>query len=139
MLFDFLALDSTGKRLVAVEAKRLAPTSPDWARQFHRNLLAHGGLDAEWFVVVTPEHAYAFREDGDPDSLPEVVIDTRSRLQHYLKKLDTTAANVSPGTFEHVVAWWLEDLAMGRVKDKELQASGLASQLEGATIVRDAA
>jgi hypothetical protein len=138
MQFDFVATNPSGRPLVVVEAKRLAPTSPDWARQFHRNLLAHGSFDAEWLLIVTPDRAYAFRE-RDPEASPDVVVDMRSRLKPYFKRLDATPDSISSSTFDHVVAWWLEDLAMGRLEDLELRPSGLGSQLEGATIVRQAA
>lgn len=112
--FDDLILYRQDGRPVAVaEVKMKLGTSPEWAAQLRRNVLAHGGFrPAEFFLLVTPEWIYLWRDAGtEPVAVPPTfVIDARPLLKPYFDAAKVAAHQIDGHAFELVVGAWLADL-----------------------------
>jgi hypothetical protein len=71
---DILLFDREGRRLLVAEVKNKRNTSPKWAAELRRNLLAHEGFrHAEFFLVLTPDHLYFWGEcPPSPGRFPRI-------------------------------------------------------------------
>jgi hypothetical protein len=120
---------SHDKRLVLVgEVKNKKNTSPNWATQLRRNILAHSDRPptSDYFLVATPDRLYLWRSAGDSLSFdaPPIEIDARRIFGSYLERAGVAPETASSPAFELVVAAWLADLA----QSAELRAK-LAAEL----------
>lgn len=109
-----LALYDRADRLAALaEVKNKRGTSHEWAARTRRNILAHGGeWDAEFFLLVTPDRLYLWKEAGmEPAEVPPTyVADTESEFEPYFKRAGVEPHSVSGAAFEMLVGAWLGDV-----------------------------
>jgi hypothetical protein len=120
---------SHDKRLVLVgEVKNKKNTSPNWATQLRRNILAHSQRppSSDYFLVATPDRLYLWKSAGDSlssDARP-LEVDARQIFASYLERAGVAPESASSPAFELAVAAWLADLA----QSVELRAK-LAAEL----------
>jgi hypothetical protein len=110
---DILLFDREGRRLLVAEAKNKRNTSPTWAAELRRNLLAHEGFrHAEFFLVLTPDHLYLWRGmSADPVPVPpDYVVDSRPLFLPYLQRAGLDLDRISSPVFELMAISWLSDL-----------------------------
>lgn len=139
---DFIAYDPKGQIILVGEVKSRAGTSEKWATGFRRNMLAHGTVpDAPFFLIVTPERLYFWKQDQSEhnDSPPEFTFDTRKEFKHYFADSDKTPGIVGEQALEFLVLSWLKEIARRspeRVTNEPsmrwLADSGLLKSLEEA-------
>jgi hypothetical protein len=104
------------KRLVLVgEIKNKKNTSPIWAAQLRRNILAHSDQlpSSEFFLVATPDRLYLWKSAGNnlpPDARP-IDIDAKQIFSSYLERAGVAPESASSPAFELAVAAWLAELA----------------------------
>ncbi|GEM_PF-674354 len=108
---DIAGYSSDKRMLLAVQVKTIRGTSPDWAVHFRRNLLSHPFLpDATYFLIVTPDAIYLWKNNAPPDALPDYAIDGKEMLEAFANKLSLSLEGMSIYGFEMLVATWLQDL-----------------------------
>jgi len=125
-LEDLILYHNDGWPIAAVEVKTKLRTTPAWAAQLRRNLLAHGGaLPAEYFLLVTPDRIYLWRGGGtDPRDLPPThVVDAQPIFEPYFAATHLRPNQIEGDAFELLVGSWLSDLTR---LDPATDASGLA-------------
>ena len=111
---DLSLYDSNGRLAATAEVKNKTGTTGSWAAKTRRNLLAHGfGCDSEFFLLVTPDRLYAWKDVGnDPNEvLPSYEADAGPTFAPYLEDAGVALSPISGQAFELVVAAWLSDLA----------------------------
>lgn len=144
-----LALYNPGGRLTALaEVKRKLGTSGEWAARTRRNILAHGGFgDTEYFLLVTPDRLYLWKDAGtDPaEVLPDYEADAGATFAPYFESVGVDPHAVSGQAFELVVASWLGDVIRsakasgGQVDDRSwLARSGFRAAVRGGRIAYEA-
>ncbi len=109
-----LAMFSRDGRLTAVaEVKNRRGTSRRWAAQLRRNILAHGGFPrADFFLMVTPDRLYLWKQSGNQPDLvePAYEINAQPIFARYFERSGVDPRLVSSPAFELVVDSWLADL-----------------------------
>lgn len=134
---DF-ALSNRGRRLIAlVEAKNKWGTTPDWAAQYRRNLVSHGGEDwsAEFFIFATPDRLYVWKEAADADLIPPTyVVNARPIFGPYYESAGRAPETAGGHAFELVVLSWLSDLT--RLTETEAAASGQSWLVDSGLLAR---
>lgn len=140
MRFDFAMYDPSEKLVAVFEAKAKAGTTPKWAAEYRRNLLAHyGPVSAEYFGLITPESLYLWRghQSGEEVVEPDVVIDLRGQFAGIL---GGTVSTLSPPAFELLVSSWLNRITEAENgEDDTLTAVGLRDAVRGGHITAQAA
>lgn len=131
-LSDLVVYDQEGWKILVVEVKGKLNTSRDWAAQWRRNMLAHGGMEHVGFVLlVTPDNLYMWKDAGaEPVAVPPTyVIDAKAVLKPYFDSARVDPASISGAAFELLVGAWLADLvhsdAMPEQMPEPLAESGL--------------
>jgi len=109
---DFALYDAHRRLVAVVETKTKRGTSPRWAAELRRNMLAHvPGLGVEFFLIVTPDRLYVWHtEKASGDSLPDRIIDAQDILQPYVQRAGLNLSELSSVAFELVVSAWLSDI-----------------------------
>lgn len=110
---DLALYDRTDRLAAVAEVKNKLGTSHEWAARTRRNILAHGGLwDTEFFLLVTPDRLYLWKDAGTaPTEIPPTyVADTQSEFEPYFERAGVEPHNVSGAAFEMLVGSWLGDL-----------------------------
>lgn len=150
MVSDLTVKDQAGRPVVAVEVKARPGVNSTWAAQYHRNLLAHtGSAPSDFFLLVTPEHAFLWREvsvSSLTERQPDVVFETRELLGERLRELEGTHGRIAGAALAHVVAAWLSAIVSASSLDqlpKETrsfaQVSGLYNAAQGGSVQFEAA
>ncbi len=139
-----LALFSRDGRLMAVaDIRSRRGTSAEWAAQLRRNILAHGDCpDVDFFVIVTLDHVYLWKEAGtEPEEVePDYEINAEPLFAPYVQGTRVNLAEVRRPVFELIVTSWLGDLlraeskaaALGR--GNGLVMSGFVDAIRGGRI-----
>ena len=112
-LLDLALYDRTDRLAAVAEVKNKLGTSHEWAARTRRNILAHGGpWDAEFFLLVTPDRLYLWKDAGTaPAEVPPTyVADTESEFEPYFERAGVKPHNVSGAAFEMLVGAWLGDV-----------------------------
>lgn len=149
-LVDLTLFDAHGQIAALVEVKKKVGTTPEWAAEFRRNILAHGGFPrAEFFLIVTPDHIYLWRGAGvEPVVVPPTaVLPAESALAPYLERMRAGIDVMSGSGFAGVVGIWLEDLAWAETRSlpgdpatlRALRDTGLPEAVSGGRVEYDEA
>jgi hypothetical protein len=120
---DFTIYDSAGQLAAVVEVKTQRGTDGEWAAEFRRNLLAHGGeSQPAFFLIVTPDRIYLWKNAGTVPELvkPDYEIDARPVFKPYLAAARIDEGRINELGFEMIVASWLNNLALVRDPASEL-------------------
>ncbi len=149
MRLDYVLFRADGNLAALVEANASQETSPEWAGQFRRNIMEHGGLpQAEFFAFVTRASIYLWRNAGNAPVmiLPHAVVPTAPLLGPYFERWSSSPETADGLTFEMIVGYWLSDLSdpWHEAGDLALQnglgGTGFVEALRGGRIeYRDAA
>ena len=109
---DLTLYDPSGRLTAIAEIKNKLGTSDDWAAKTRRNLLAHGFSSADFFLLVTPDHLYVWKESGNDlgERPPNYVEDAETIFTPYFKRVELNPRNISGHAFELIVAEWLGDV-----------------------------
>ena len=110
---DLALYDRRGRLAAVAEIKNRLGTSHEWAARTRRNILAHGGTCyAEFFLLVTPDRLYLWKDAGtEPAGVPpDYVADTQSEFEPYFARAGVDPRNVSGAAFELLVGAWLGDV-----------------------------
>ena len=110
---DLALYDGNGRLTAVAEIKNISGTSPRWAAQTRRNILAHGDhWEADFFLLITPDRLYVWKDAGvaSIEQPPTYEADAARLLAPYFKNADIDPHEVSGQAFELVVASWLSDL-----------------------------
>ena len=112
---DILLFDREGRRLLVAEVKNKRNTTPKWAAELRRNLLAHEGFrHAEFFLVLTPDHLYLWRGMTAEPVAPDYVVDSHPLFLPYLQRAGLDLDRISSPVFELMAISWLSDLVHSR-------------------------
>lgn len=108
---DLMVYSRENEPSVIVEVKNKRDASSDWARQFRRNLLMHGGFPkAPFFLLVTPDHLYLWKDAAsDPEAHPTEAPSTRTAFKPFLEFL--SSERLDELSLELVTQTWLSTLA----------------------------
>lgn len=121
--FDYTIYDSGGQLAAVVEVKSTQGTSVEWAAEFRRNLLSHGGESRPtFFLIVTPDRIYLWKNAG---VIPEIVapdyeVDAAPVFQPYFDAARLDVNHIDEFAFEMIVSSWLTNLALVRDAVAEL-------------------
>lgn len=111
--WDRAVYSQDGQLVLAVEVKAILGTSPTWAAQLRRNILAHGIYpNAPFFLMVFPDRFYLW-EEVEPSLEPvepTAVIDAGPILQPYFDNAGISADEISGASLEFIVTTWLNDM-----------------------------
>ena len=121
--FDYTIYDSGGQLAAVVEVKSTQGTSVEWAAEFRRNLLSHGGESRPtFFLIVTPDCIYIWKNAGIIPRIvaPDFAVDARPVFQPYFDAARLDASRVGGFAFEMIVSSWLTNLALVRDPVAEL-------------------
>jgi hypothetical protein len=114
---DILLSDPEGRLLLVAEVKNKRGTTPQWAAELRRNLLAHEGYrQTEYFLVLTPDHLYLWKglKAEAAAVLPDFVVDSRPIFLPYLQSAGLDLDRLSVPVFELMAISWLSDLVYSR-------------------------
>lgn len=120
---DLALYDRDGRLIAIAEVKNKHGTSPEWAAKFRRNLLVHGGYSqADFFLLVTPDRLYIWKNAGTTPTLvqPTYEIDARPLFARYFERAGVNPSDSSGQAFELVVAAWLGDLVRSKEQREAL-------------------
>jgi hypothetical protein len=112
---DFVGYNQRGQVVLLAEAKSQLGTTDQWAAQLRRNILAHGSLPpAPFFLIATPDRVYIWKQkESDMEAAsPDLVLEARHALGPYFAKLGRPISQLGREAFQHMVHWWLNDLAL---------------------------
>lgn len=146
---DLVLYDRNGQLIAVVEVKTKFGTSREWATGLRRNFLAHGGFrDADFFLLVTPDKLYVWKDAGiEPIAVPPTyMIDTRPILKPYFEAAHVDPDLINGRAFELLVGAWLGDLIYSwkepeKLSDGEgwLVESGLLDAIKNGRVEYEAA
>ncbi len=141
MKADLVGYDRNGQIVLIAEVKRKTGGSAEWAAKWRRNMLSHGDMpDAKFFMIALPDRFYLWKEAGTvPEpTAPTFEIDAGPVLKPYLDESGISLENISPQSFELVVATWLNSILQGGVPLNQrndtvnwINKSGLSEALSG--------
>jgi len=120
---DIILFDREGRRLLVAEVKNKRDTTPKWAAELRRNLLAHEGFrHAEFFLVLTPDRLYLWRgKPADPEPVPpDFVTEGGPLFRPYLERSGLDLDHLSSPVFELMATFWLSDLVHSRRESETL-------------------
>lgn len=102
-----------GETVLSIEIKNKMNTSEDWAKKFHRNLLAHSGLfESRFFMIACPDRFYIWSHESKNSHLlrdPDHVELATPLLSPYVESVGFHLDELSSQSFELVVSAWLSD------------------------------
>ncbi len=133
---DLLLYDREGQLAATVEVRKKPGTSSEWAAQLRQYMLANSGVvQSEFFLVVTADRCYLWRNAGDDELVPPTyVIDMLPLFQPYLEHAGLALSQLDRQTFELVVMAWLGDLVRSETSTAGtglVHESGLAEAARG--------
>jgi hypothetical protein len=114
--WDLSVENRDGQTILAIEVKAICDTSPEWAAQWRRNILAHGIYQhPPYLLMVFPNVFYlwvqpAIKAESNvlaQDRLPDYIIDAHSILQPYFDRANSTAQTIRGQSLEIIVMSWL--------------------------------
>ena len=120
---DFTVFDSAGQLAAIAEVTTIRGVSREWAAEFRRNLLEHGGDGHPvFFLIVTPDRIFLWKNAG---MIPELVephyeINAQPVFKPYFYAARINESRIERFTFEMIVAAWLNNLALVRDPVTEL-------------------
>ena len=123
---DIALYDRNGRLIAVAEVKNKLGTSREWAAKFRSNMLVHGGLaQADFYLLVTPDRLYIWKNAGTSPSLiqPTYDLDAQPLFAAYFEKAGISPGDVSGHAFELVVSAWLGDLVRSQ-EQQEPQPNG---------------
>lgn len=135
---DLIAYSRLDQPCLVVEVKNTKHASENWATQFRRNLMAHGGFPvAPYFMLVTPQVLYLWRDSfGKWDEPPAAAVSTREALGMFLEALPH--GRLDELALELITHAWLSSVASSAGPHDEpgqhdawLQQTGLLDALKG--------
>jgi hypothetical protein len=139
---DISVLDSDGRAVLIVEVKNRAATSPEWAVEFRRNVLAkYLGPPPPFFLLATPDRFYFWKKRSGRSRLvePDFVVEPNSFLKPYYPTGAARANPLSEYALEFVVGNWLRSLTHNGTGEGDstrwLSASGLLEAIHGGRVV----
>jgi hypothetical protein len=110
---DIQVVDPDGNMILLAEVKSRANRDLAWARQYRRNLLAHGALAGQYLLLVTRDDSFLWH-NGHPsnadDRDPDKVAPTKALLGPAFGG-DLDRIDLSGTALEHLVAAWLSTIA----------------------------
>lgn len=139
---DIVVRDAAGNAVLAVEVKARRGVDRDWAAGLRRNLQAHGAqVAADYFMILTADDVYLWREHDDDDTLAIRPPDGEARTRDVLGDQVEEASMTDGRTLELLASAWLTAVAE-TVDSSELPAaagsflveSGLHRALRGAAV-----
>jgi hypothetical protein len=138
---DLALYDRDGQLIAVVEVKNKQGTSREWAAKFRRNMLVHGGYyKADFFLLVTPDRLYIWKNAGTTPTLvePTYELDAQPLFAPYFERAGVNPSDISGQAFELVVAAWLGDLVRSE-EPREALTNGqrLLAESGFLTAVRD--
>jgi hypothetical protein len=108
---DFALYDRAGQLAAVVEVKNRTGTTPQWASAFRQNLTEAAFSAAKFFLLVTPDRVYCWKNAGPAsDAPPDIVADAQPLLRGYFEDSGIRPNDISAQAFEMLVAAWLSDL-----------------------------
>jgi hypothetical protein len=110
---DITLRNQEGELLMLFDVRAKHHTTPQWAAELRRNLLAREEFrPTQYFLIVTPDRLYLWKEPkpGTDAMLPDFVVDSRPLFLPYLQKTSVDLDHISPFVFDLVVISWLSDL-----------------------------
>jgi hypothetical protein len=110
---DLSIYSRDGRLRAAVLISGVRKTSPGWAAEYRRNLLAHGPLPpGDFFLIVTPDRVYLWKDAGTEPAVvpPDYAIDGRPIFSPYLEQTSLELDKINKLTFELLVDSWFTDL-----------------------------
>jgi hypothetical protein len=111
--WDLAVNDDKGQLVLVVEIKRRLNTSPEWAAQFRRNILAHETFPKiPYFLMVFPDKFYLWTSNNEhlDLDLPHYIINANSILKPYFERLNMTVEKIAPQSFELMISSWLSEV-----------------------------
>lgn len=137
---DFALYDRSGRLTAVAEIKNKLGTSSEWAAQTRRNILAHGGsCSAGFFLLVTPDRLYLWK-DAEPVQVPPTFeADTREEFAPYFESAKVDPQHLSGNAFEMLVATWLSDITrLAETTEEPPDDQGWLAKSGFRTAIRDA-
>jgi len=138
---DISVLNADGQPVLVVEVKNKAATSPEWAAEFHRNVLAkYLGPTPPFFLLATPDRFYFWKKRaGTRLAQPDFVVEPNRFLKPYYPAGAASANSLSGFALEFVVGNWLRSLTQNRTREADgarwLSTSGLLEAIHGGRVV----
>jgi hypothetical protein len=114
---DITLRNQRGEPLIIFDIRAKHHTTPQWAAELRRNLLAHDEFPStQYFMIVTPDRLYLWRglKPETEAVLPDFVVDSRPLFLPYLQKTSVDLDRISRFVFEMLVISWLSDLVYAR-------------------------
>jgi hypothetical protein len=130
-----------GSTLAIIEVKNREHLTAELAADLRRNLLAHGlASTAQYFLIVSQDHAYLWRTgtfpDPDPGSPPDVHWPMAEIVEHYYPGR-AAQGRLYNEVLEWIVILWINDLSIDSatipdIVRQPLEHSGFLSAVRGA-------
>jgi hypothetical protein len=146
-LLDFGAYNKNDELVLVVEAKSKPGSSPEWAAQLRRNILAHGVYaNPKYFLLVVPDRFYLWNNGGTDriGKKPTYIVDAGPSLKPYFEQAGVKPEQLDGRTFETIVFSWLSKVihangtpGNGASAEKWLIDSGLYTELAGGRLARE--
>jgi len=141
MKADFVVYDRNGQIVLIAQVKRKTGVSAEWASKWRRNMLSHGVLpDAKYFLIALMDRFYLWKDAGNaPEPVaPTFEIDAGPVVKPYLDESGISAENISPQSFELIIATWLNSVLHIKIPMNEeneirkwITDSGLSEAVSG--------
>jgi len=139
---DISVLNANGQTVLIVEVKNKAATSPEWAAEFRRNVLAkYLGPTPPFFLLATPDRFYFWKKRTGRSRLvqPDFVVEPNRFLEPYYPAGAARADSLSGFALEFVVGNWLRSLTHNGTREgggaRWLSTSGLLQAIHGGRVV----
>jgi len=139
---DISVLDADGRTVLIVEVKNKAATSPEWAVEFRRNVLAkYPGPTPPFFLLATPDRFYFWKKRTGRSRLvqPDFVVEPSRFLKPYYPAGAARANSLSEFALEFVVGNWLRSLTHNGTRESDgtrwLSTSGLLQAIHGGRVL----
>lgn len=144
---DVGVFSEAGEPLLVAEVKTNLETSPEWAAQFRRNLLAHGSAPkARFFLLATPARFFLWKDRSAVVAPPDYEIDSRNLLEPYFASAGISAEKASQTSLQLALGAWLMDFLQNpetpsalRRDAPALLESGLFEELRGGRVAYEVA
>jgi hypothetical protein len=147
MQADFAVYDRDGQLVLTVEVKNRLKTTRKWAAEMRYDLLASGEYPiAPYFLLAVPDRFYLWRQTAHTVTarMPDFVADAEPLLRQYYEPSDYRIGQLSAGTFELIVGFWLGSLVYFGPRPDELPrhaewltSSGLLKAVQGGRIAAE--
>lgn len=135
---DFVVRSPDDHIVLAVEARRQADASPEWAAEMRRNLAELGVIpETPYFLLALPDKFYLWKCATAKEAVPpDLEVDAADALRPYQALMRFPLGELSPAGFDSIVWLWLEDLtrANGSGQPEWIRTSGLDKHLRNAIV-----